>query len=141
MLARLDSFGQQFRSDVNEDRPTPSGEDEQAAKPAWRVDVAASRARLQDQDGTPEETPAQGSGRLVYTDEHGRQRRLPADLSRLSHQEIKAAAKATSYELGAVEPSYVQVVAIERLNELRASGAFSEQDYLREKKRILGLDL
>lgn len=124
---------------MNEDRPTPSGEDEQAAKLAWRVDVAASRARLQDE--TPDEAPAQGSGRLVYTDEHGRQRRLPADLSRLSHQEIEAAAKATSYELGAVEPSYVQVVAIERLNELRASGAFSEQDYLREKKRILGLDL
>ncbi|MDQ3630588.1 MAG: SHOCT domain-containing protein [Actinomycetota bacterium] len=120
---------------MTEDRPNPGDEEKAAATPDWRVDVAATRARLQNE--APEE--ATRGGRLVYTDEHGRRRRLPADVSELSPQEVMAAAKASSYELGAVEPSYVQIVAIERLNELRAAGAFSEEDYLREKRRILDL--
>ncbi len=125
---------------MNEDSRHPPADDEPEATPVWRVDATASRARLQDTGG--EEPAAEaGMGKLVYTDEHGRQRRLPADLSELSAQEIRAAAKASSYELGAVEPNYVQVVAIERLNELHAAGRFSAEDYLREKRRILGLDL
>ncbi len=118
---------------MNEDRPARTDEEDSGAKPEWRVDVAATHARLQD--GASEQEA--GGGRLVYTDEHGRQRRLPADLSELGPGEIEAAAKASSEELGAVKPSYVQIVAIERLNELRASGAFSEEDYLREKRRLL----
>jgi len=119
---------------MDADRPR-SGEDDEAVTPDWRVDAEASRERLRD--------PASGDsdgGRLLYTDEHGRQRRLPADLSRLSSAEVAAAARATSYELGAVEPSYAQIAAIERLNELHASGAFSDEDYHREKRRLLGQD-
>lgn len=125
-------------SDLNEDRPSPPAEDDPGAKPDWRVDASASRARLQDSKGDLTAAEA-GMGKLVYTDEHGRQRRLPADLGELGRGEVEAAAKASSYELGAVEPSYVQIVAIERLNELRAAGRFSEEDYLREKRRILDL--
>jgi hypothetical protein len=118
---------------MNEDGSSSNAEDRPASEPQWRVDVEASRARLRD--GVPREDA--GGGELIYTDEQGRPRRLPADSNELSSQEIRAVAKASSYALGAVEPSYVQIVAIERLNELRASGAFSEEDYLREKRRIL----
>ena len=122
---------------MNENRSSPSQDDEPEAKPDWRVDAAASLERLGA--AVDDRAPQASGGKLVYTDEQGRQRRLPADLSQLSRQEVEAAAKATSYELGAVEPSYAQIAAIERLNELRASGAWSEEDYLREKRRILGL--
>lgn len=122
---------------MNENRSSPSQDDEPEAKPDWRVDAAASLERLGA--AVDDRAPQAGGGKLVYTDEQGRRRRLPADLSKLSRQEVEAAAKATSYELGAVEPSYAQIAAIERLNELRASGAWSEEDYLREKRRILGL--
>lgn len=112
----------------------PSGEDDEAVTPDWRVDADASRARLSDPaDDAP-------GGKLVYTDEQGRQRRLPADMSELSSGEAAAAARALSYELGAVEPSYAQIVALERLSELHASGAFSDEDYDREKRRLLGRD-
>lgn len=96
---------------MDEGRPYASDEDQPESKPDGRVDEAASRARL---------------------------RRLPADLSRLSSEEIAAAATAMSIELGAVEPSYAQIAAVEHLNEMRASGAVSEENYLREKRRILG---
>ncbi len=123
---------------MNEDRPSRSDEGEPEGTPDWRVDAAASLAHLRE-DPAESEAPQAGGGRIVYTDEQGRQRRLPADMGRLSRQEVAAAAKALSYELGAVEPSYAQIAAIERLNELRASGAWSEEDYVREKARILGL--
>lgn len=122
---------------MNEDRASRSDEDEPGAKPDWRVDAAASLERLRARPAEVE-APQAGGGKLVFTDERGRRRRLPADMGRLSRQEVEAAAQAMSYELGAVEPSYAQVAAIERLNELRASGAWSEEDYLREKRRILG---
>ena len=82
----------------------------------------------------------EGDGILVYTDERGRQRRLPEGIGELSREEIQAAATALSDELGAVEPSYAQLAAIERLNELRLAGAVSEEDYEREKRRILAQD-
>lgn len=123
---------------MDDDRSSLGGEeDASGTKPDWRVDATASRARLQD-EATGQEPSHAGEGKLVYTDEHGRQRRLPADMSRLGGDEIDAAATALSYELGGVEASYAQVAAIERLNELRASGAVSEENHLREKRRILG---
>jgi len=124
---------------VNENRSSRSDDDEPEAKPDWRVDAAASLERL---GGTApdDQAPQADGGKLVFTDEQGRQRRLPANMGQLNRQEVAAAAKAMSYELGAVEPSYAQIAAIERLNELRASGAWSEEDYLREKRRILGQD-
>lgn len=123
---------------MDEDRSPRSDDDaEPPAKPDWRVDREATQAGLRDMTATGQPVPTD-SGALLYTDEQGRQRRLPRDMSRLSRDEIVAAAKATSYELGAPEPSYAQIAAIERLNELRAAGTFSEADYLREKRRILG---
>ncbi len=125
---------------MDEDRSSRGDEeDEPETKPDWRVDAAASRARLRDAAVGSGHARA-GGGKLVYTDEHGRQRRLPADPGQLSGAEIEAAATAMSYELGAVEASYAQIAAIERLNEMRASGAVSEEDCLREKRRILGQD-
>lgn len=116
----------------HDDRP-----EESAAQADWRVDAEASRARLRGMIKKP--GPEQGDGgMLLFTDEQGRQRRLPEDLSRLSSEEVAAAARAMSYELGAPEPSYAQIAAIEHLNELRASGAVSDENYLREKRRLLG---
>jgi hypothetical protein len=100
------------------------------------VDPSASREHLRDFD--PDPTGKTG-GALIYTDERGVQRRLPADLSELSSQEIAAAARASSYELGAPDLSYAKIAAIERLNELRSAGAVSEENYLKEKRRITGL--
>lgn len=61
-------------------------------------------------------------------------------MSQLSDDEIHAAATALSYELGAVRPSEATIAAIERLNEMRASGAVSEENYRREKRRLLDQD-
>ncbi len=114
-------------------RPSENQRDEPGSTPEWRVDRAATRAQLRSG------VPADGAGgKVVFVDEDGRRRSLPADTSRLSRPEAGAAARAMSYELGAVEASYAQVAAIERLNELRIAGRFSEEDYLREKRRILG---
>lgn len=121
------------RSSSREDADQHGGD----ATPRWRVDRAATHAHLRATGGGAEAAQEIG-GRLLYTDERGRQRRLPADMSKLSGPEVAAAAQALSDELGAAKPSYAQIVAIERLNELRAAGRFSEADYLREKSRILG---
>lgn len=111
--------------------------DASESRSEWRVDWAASREHLRDFDPTPDGT---SGGALVYTDEHGAQRVLPADRGELSARDIAAAARATADELGAVDSSYAQVAALERLNEMRSAGAVSEENYLREKRRILGLD-
>ncbi|MDQ6608137.1 MAG: hypothetical protein M3Z06_16515 [Actinomycetota bacterium] len=110
--------------------------DAQQSDAEWRVDRAASSGRLRDSDPAAAGPGQAGGGWLVYTDEQGAQRRLPADMSRLSSREIAGAARATSYELGAVDLSYAQLAAIERLNELRSAGAVNEENYLREKRRL-----
>ena len=120
---------------MDEDRTSRNEEQEEpATKPEWRVDTEASRARLED-------ATADGAdgGKLVYTDEDGHQRRLPADMSQLGAGETAAAARALSYELGAPEPSYAQIAAIERLNEMHAAGTVSDENFQREKRRLLGL--
>ncbi len=120
---------------MNEDGASPSeGREKPATKPDWRVDAEASRARLQDT--TAGEA---AGGRLLYTDEDGHRRRLPADMSQLGAGETAAAARALSYELGAPEPSYAQIAAIERLNEMHAAGTVSDENFQREKRRLLGL--
>ncbi len=48
-----------------------------------------------------------------------------------------AAARALSQELGAASHDYARIAALERLAELRASGAMSQKDYDREKRRLL----
>lgn len=113
----------------------PAG-DATAQEPEWRVDGSASRERLRDYEPVAERAGLRVGGWLVYTDEHGAQRRIPAQEGELSTPDIAAAAKATSRELGASEPGYATIAAIERLNELRSAGAISEENYLREKRRL-----
>jgi hypothetical protein len=125
---------------MNEETP-PQGdrEGESGNPPVWRIDEVASRRRLRDIFAG--KTPAHGDGgKLIYTDEQGRQRRLPEDMSSLSTAEIMAVARATSQHLGAAPPGDARIAALERLNEMRASGMVSEENYLREKRRLLGLD-
>ncbi|MDP1850194.1 MAG: hypothetical protein Q8K79_20575 [Solirubrobacteraceae bacterium] len=82
----------------------------------------------------PSPGPAAG-GRVVYVDEHGQARRLPADLSELSPESRDAAIAAMSQALGA-RPDAARVAALERLTELRAAGRMSEEQYRRERRRI-----
>jgi hypothetical protein len=104
------------------------GHDEE---PAWKVSEAESLARLRRPDQPP-------GGRLVYVDEHGERRRLPADMSTLTPEERRAAVAALSSELGAPDPDYARLAAVERLTELRAAGAVSEENYNRERRRLMG---
>jgi hypothetical protein len=125
---------------LNDDTSTrDEGEDGLERESEWRVDRSASRERLQSYDPAAERAGRSVGGWLIYTDEHGVQRRLPENLGELSTEEIAAAARATARELGAPDPSYAKVAAIERLNELRSAGAISEENYLREKRRIMAL--
>jgi hypothetical protein len=98
---------------------------------AWKVDKEESLARLRKADQPP-------GGRLVYVDEHGRRRRLPADMATLTPRERRAAVDALSRELGAPDPDYARLAAVERLTELRAAGRLSEEDFVRERRRLMG---
>jgi len=100
---------------------------------AWKVDKAASLARLEALRG-------RSGGKLVYQDEQGRLRRLPADMSSLTPEELRAAAAALSSALGAPDPDYARLAAVERLNEMRAAGTLSEESYERERRRLTGGD-
>ena len=102
-------------------------------EPAWKVDEAWSRARLLNSAAGP-------GGKLVYVDEHGRQRRLPADMSELTPEEVRAATGALSSALGAPEPDYARLAAVERLTEMRAAGTISEENFNRERRRLMGGD-
>jgi predicted deacylase len=105
----------------------------------WRVDRAASREWLRHYDPVAERAGKRVGGWLIYTDEHGAQRRIPEEEGALSSAEIAAAARATSIELGGVDRDYAKLAALERLNELRAAGTVSEENYVREKRRLQGL--
>ena len=118
---------------MSEDRP---GQDDSAAggsegEPAWRVDAEESLARMRK--------PGHGAGgKVVYVDEQGQRRRLPADMAKLTPGERRAAASALSQALGAPDPDYARLAAVERLTELRAAGAVSEEKYERERRRLMG---
>jgi hypothetical protein len=71
---------------------------------------------------------------MIFTDEHGNRRRI--EKGALSRGELRAAANALHRDLGAPPADYARMAAIERLTELRASGKMSEEDFLREKKRL-----
>lgn len=45
---------------------------------------------------------------------------------------------ALSSALGGADPADARVAAIERLTELRAAGAVGEEDYKRERRRLMG---
>lgn len=96
----------------------------------WKVDAARSLARLLKPGG-------RRGGKLVYVDEQGRRRRLPAE-EELTSEELRAAADALSSALGAPDPDLARLAAVERLTELRAAGAVSEEDYKRERRRLMG---
>ena len=100
-------------------------------EPAWKVDKEKSLTRLRKADDAP-------GGRLVYTDEHGGRRRLPADVSTLTREERGAAVTALSSALGAPDPDYARLAAVERLTEMRAAGTVSEENFIRERRRLMG---
>jgi Short C-terminal domain len=109
--------------------------DRSNGKPQWRVDEEESRARLPEEDHWEPPKPG-GEGKLVYVDEQGQHRRLPVDMT---VEERDAASAALSSALGGPSPDDARLAAIERLNELRAAGVFSEEDFNREKRRLMGL--
>ncbi len=97
----------------------------------WKVDAEESLARLR-------KGAKRSGGELVYVDEHGRRRRLPADMAELTPEQRRAAVDALSSALGAPDPDYARLAAVERLTELRAAGRLSEENYQRERRRLLG---
>jgi len=66
-------------------------------------------------------------------------RRPRPDPSEFTSEQLAEAATAMSRRLGAAEPGAAAIAALERLTELRAAGKFSEEDYARERRRLLGL--
>ncbi len=115
------------------DEPTPRGEEGGGPDrdPVWKVDEAESKDRLV-------EPGERAGGKLVYVDEDGRRRRLPADMSTLTPAERRAATAALSSALGAPDPDYARLAAVERLTEMRAAGTLSEENYNRERRRLMG---
>ncbi|MBW3608215.1 MAG: hypothetical protein KY463_07650 [Actinobacteria bacterium] len=98
----------------------------------WRVDQDATTADLMADPAPP---PA-GGGRVVFVDENGRPRRLPADLGELSPEQRDAAIDAMAQALGGATPDAARVAAIERLTELRAAGKMSEEQFQKERRRL-----
>jgi hypothetical protein len=99
----------------------------------WRFDEAATTADLTSDAPSP--APAAGAGRVVFTDEKGQPRRLPANLGELSTDERDAAIAAMSQALGAA-PSAARLAAIERLTELHAAGKMTPEQYQKERRRL-----
>ena len=98
-------------------------------KLTWRVKERATT------DLAADSPPADG-GRVVFEDEHGRPRRLPANLGELSPEQRDAAIGALSQALGAGPPDAARLAAIERLTELRAAGKLSEEQFHKERRRL-----
>ena len=73
----------------------------------------------------------------VSSGEH--RRRVAAALSGASVDDLAAAATELSTELGAAPAGDARAAALERLGELRAAGAISEENFAREKRRLQGL--
>ena len=70
-----------------------------------------------------------------------RRGRRPADarsVSGTSDEEVAGRAADLSYSLGQARPDEQRVAAVERLTELRAAGQVSEENFLKEKRRLLG---
>lgn len=103
--------------------------------PVWKVEGEESMDSLLEQSSTGDARP-DGEGMMIYTDEHGRRRRIPAERGAWSGSELRGAAGALHRDLGAPPLDYARRAAIERLTELRAAGRMSEEEFLREKKRL-----
>lgn len=118
--------------------PRGEGEEEGApddAEPVWKVEGEESMDKLVEQT-PPSDPDYDGGGMMIFTDERGQRRRIPAERGELSSGEMRAAADALHRDLGRAPADYARIAAIERLTELKASGKMSEEDFLREKKRL-----
>ena len=104
-------------------------------KSPWRVDDEATIDHIRPKVDDPHR-PLPDGGRVVYTDERGRPRRLPADMSTLTTEDRDAAIAALSHKLGAPPPDMARSLALKRLDELRAAGRISEEHYERERARL-----
>ncbi|HWI07264.1 MAG TPA: hypothetical protein VNT54_07075 [Solirubrobacteraceae bacterium] len=103
-------------------------------KLTWRVDDDAMAAELTPDAPSLGEGPT--GGRVVFQDEHGQQRRLPADIGELTAEQRDAAIAAMSQALGAPSRDDVRTAAIERLTELRAAGRMTEEQFQKERRRL-----
>lgn len=52
--------------------------------------------------------------------------------------QLASAAGDLSVSLGGAPPDEARLAAVERLTELRAEGRLSEEDYIRERRRLTG---
>ncbi len=111
--------------------PRGESDGEPDRDPAWQVDKEESLDHL-SKPGDP------SGGKLIYVDQHGRRRRLPADMAALTPEDRRAAVAALSSALGAPDPGYARMAAVERLTEMRAAGTLGEEDYKRERRRLMG---
>jgi hypothetical protein len=100
-------------------------------KLTWRAKERATTDRAADVPHTPGD-----GGRVVFEDEHGRPRRLPANLDELTPEQRNAAIGALSQALGAGPPDAARLAAIERLTELRAAGKLTEEQFHKERRRL-----
>lgn len=114
---------------MDEDKPL----EEEELK--WDVDQGATSAEIVD-DPAPLDPRAGSEGRVVFRDEHGMPRRLPADLSQLSPQHRDAALEAMGNALRAGPPNVAAQAAIHHLSQLRAAGKISEEQFQKEKARL-----
>ena len=103
-------------------------------KLTWRIDDDAMAADLTPDSPSLGEGPA--GGRVVFQDENGQLRRLPADIGELTNEERDAAIAAMSHALGAPSPDNARMAAIERLTELRAAGRMTEEQFQKERRRL-----
>lgn len=103
-------------------------------KLTWRVDDDAMAAQLTP--GAPSLGEGPPGGRVVFSDESGQPRRLPADLGELTAEERDAAIAAMSQALGGAPRDLARTAAIERLTELRAAGRMTEEQFQKERRRL-----
>jgi hypothetical protein len=121
---------------MDNDNPNRGDEEETPAKqPEWQVEGEESMDSMLEQT-PPSDASYDGGGMMIFTDEHGQRRRIPAERGTMSGQDLGAAARALHRDLGQAPTDYANVALLERLNELRASGRMSEEDFLKEKKRL-----
>jgi hypothetical protein len=121
---------------MDNENPNRSDEEEDPAEqPEWQVEGEKSMDSMLEQT-PPSDASYDGGGMMIFTDEHGQRRRIPAERGTMSGRDLGAAARALQRDLGAAPTDYAKVALLERLNELRASGRMSEEDFLKEKKRL-----
>ncbi|MBA3748967.1 MAG: hypothetical protein H0W96_15960 [Solirubrobacterales bacterium] len=102
----------------------------------WRVDEEATAADIHVPAERIRPLNPGEEGRTVFRDEDGQRRRLPVDLTSLSPAHRDAALAAMQSALGAGPPNFAVMAAVQRLDQMRASGRLSEEQYQKERKRI-----